>query len=460
MKKSLTLLLVSLLAACGTTDYQRPETPVSAAWLNDRAAAPQVGDWENQFQDARLKKLLAVALENNRDLRIATARMAEARALYGIQQADVLPNLNLYGSRTASLSPASTSFTGRPFHANRYDVGLSLLSYELDFWGRVSSLNDAAKASYLATAAAQQAARLALIADVVNGYLATVELAERLALTRDTVQGRATSRELIAQRRGVGVSSDLDYLQADGAYQSALAEEANLQRQLSVANNALEVLLGKSLAEIQDLPPGKGLAEQDIRAAAFADLPSSVLLQRPDVIAAEQKLMAAHASVNAARVAFLPRITLTGGFGTASSTLSGLFKGGSGAWNFQPMLSLPLFDAGRSGSNVDLAEARRVVAVAEYEKTVQLALREVADLLAAREGYAKQLAAQQANQTAQQQRLKLVEARFNAGVASHLEVLDAQRESYTAEQATLQIRRAALVANLQLYKALAGAQQP
>ncbi|MFY9259828.1 MAG: efflux transporter outer membrane subunit [Gallionella sp.] len=453
----ITMTTVLLLSGCALTpDYQRPAAPVSAKWVNPAAQAPQSADFETHFQDARLKMLIQVALENNRDLRIATARIAEARALYGIQQADVLPNVNVYGSRTASLSPASTSFTGRPFQAQRYDVGLSLVSYELDFWGRVSHLNEAAKASFFATQAAQQAFRLSLIAEVVNAYLTRVELSERVALTDTTLKTRATTRELISQRRTLGVSSDLDFLQADGAYQAALAEQANLQRQLGAADNALEMLIGKSISEIKDLPACRPLAAQAIQPAMFADLPAEVLLQRPDVMAAEQKLIAAHASVGAARVAFLPRISLTGGFGTASRALSGLFGAGSQAWNFQPMLSLPLFDAGRSEGNVDLAKAREVVAVAEYEKVIQQACREVADLLSARENYAKQLAAQQANQDVQQQRLKLVEARFNAGVANHLEVLDAQREGYAAEQTTLQVRRAALVANTQLYKALAG----
>ena len=449
-----------LLTGCALTpDYQRPAAPVSAKWLNPAAKAPQLADFENQFKDARLKVLIQTALENNRDLRIATARIAEARALYGIQQADVLPNINAFGSRTASLSPASTSFTGKAFQANRYDVGLSLVSFELDFWGRVSRLNEVAKASFFATEAAQQAFRLSLIAEVVNGYLSCVELRERVALTDTTLNTRATTRELIKQRRIMGVSSDLDFLQADGAYQAALAEQANLQRQLGAAENALEMLIGKSLSEIKDLPAGISLASQDISPATFADIPAEVLLQRPDVMAAEQKLIAAHANVAAARVAFLPRISLTGGFGTASRALSGLFSAGSQAWNFQPMLSLPLFDAGRSDSNVDLAKARKVVAVAEYEKIIQQAYREVADLLNARAYYAQQLTAQQANQDAQQQRLKLVEARFVAGVSSHLEVLDAQRECYTAEQTALQVRRAALVSNTQLYKALAGVQK-
>lgn len=454
----ITMTSILLLTGCAVApDYQRPAAPVAAKWINPSAQAPKLADFETHFQDARLKALIHAALENNRDLRIATARIAEARALYGIQQADKLPTINANISSTASLSPASTSFTGKSFQAQRYDVGLSLVSYELDFWGRVSRLNEAAKANFLATQAAQQAFRLSLIAEVVNAYLTRVELGERVALTDTTLKTRATTRELVHQRRTLGVSSDLDFLQADGAYQTALAEQANLQRQLSVAENTLDMLMGKSIAEIKNLPAGRPLSAQDIQPAMFADLPAEVLLQRPDVMAAEQKLIAAHANVGAARVAFLPRISLTGGFGTASRALSGLFGAGSQAWNFQPMLSLPLFDAGRSEGNVDLAKAREVVAVAEYERVIQQACREVADLLSAREHYTKQLAAQQANQDAQQQRLKLVEARFNAGVSNHLEVLDAQRECYAAEQTTLQVRRAALVANTQLYKALAGA---
>ncbi len=454
------VLLLAMLGGCSLAPtYQRPAAPIPADWpaaVNSSAKvdnARAMPDWQAYFPDPRLQALILAALENNRDLRIATARIAEARAQYGIQQADRLPNVNLNAQRNASLSPASTSFTGKPYQAQRYDVNASLVSFELDFWGRVRSLNDAARASYLATESAQRAFRLSLIADVANAYLSVLELQERSRLAEATTQGRAEMKALIGKRRDAGVSGDLDVWQAEGAYQVAFADQANLQRQQAAAENLLVALMGKMPA---DLPAGRSLARQDIPADLFAGLPSEVLLQRPDVLAAEQRLVASNANIGAARAAFLPRISLTGAFGTASRQMSGLFGAGSDAWNFQPALTLPLFDAGRNAANVDVAQARRVIAVAEYEKTIQQAFREVADLLAAREALAAQLVAQQASTQAQNQRLKLVEARYRAGIANHLELLDAQRDAYSAGQGELQVRRAKLAAATQLYKALAG----
>lgn len=458
IKQSTLVILLAVLAGCSLAPtYQRPELPVAAAWPDSAKAGAQdakaMPEWQVYFPDPRLQALISAALENNRDLRIATARIAEARAQYGIVQADRLPNVNLNAQRTASLSPASTSFTGRPFQAQRYDVNASLVSFELDFWGRVSSLNAAAKASYLATEAAQRTFRLSLISDVANAYLSVLELQERSALAVATAKGRAEIRELIKRRRDAGVSSELDTLQADGIYQAALAEQANLQRQQSAAENLLNQLVGKEPAV---LPAGRNLNQQGINNELIAGMPSEVLLQRPDVLAAEQRLIAANASIGAARAAFLPRISLTGAFGTASRQMSGLFGAGSDAWSFQPALSLPIFDAGRNSANLDVAQARKVIAVAEYEKTIQQAFREVADLLAARDSLSEQLAAQQVNAKAQQQRVTLVNARFKAGIANQLELLDAQRDAFAAEQGEIQVRRAQLTAATQLYKALAG----
>ncbi|OIO80717.1 MAG: RND transporter [Gallionellaceae bacterium CG1_02_56_997] len=456
VKQSTLIILLAALGGCSLAPtYQRPAAPVAAVWP-DSAKSPAtrpMPDWQAYFPDPRLQALIAAALENNRDLRIATARIAEARARYGIVQADRLPNVNLNAQRSASLSPASTSFTGKPFQAQRYDVNVGLVSFELDFWGRVASLNAAAKANFLATEAAQRAFRLSLIADVASAYLSLLELQERSQLAESTTRGRAEMRALIGKRRDAGVSGDLDALQAEGAYQAASAEQANLQRQRAAAENLLVMLVGKIPAE---MPAGRSLAGQDIPDDLLAGVPSDVLLQRPDVLSAEQRLIASNANIGAARAAFLPRISLTGAFGTASRQLSGLFGAGSDAWNFQPALTLPLFDAGRNAANVDVAEARRVIAVAEYEKTIQLAFREVADLLAARAALNAQLVAQQANTQAQNQRLKLVEARYRAGIANHLELLDAERDAYAAAQGELQVRRAKLAAATQLYKALAG----
>jgi multidrug efflux system outer membrane protein len=467
MSKKFAIAAITLvLAGCSMTpDYQRPAAPVAAAWPGNAqpGGARRVADtdWQRYYPDPRLQGLIAAALENNRDLRIATARIAEARALYGVQQADRLPNFSATAGRNASLTPAGASaFSPNAIHTQRYDVGISLVSFELDFWGRVASLSEAAKAGYLATEAAQRAFRLSLIADVANAYLSLLELRERAQLAAMTARTRSETRELTLRRRDVGVAGDLDFLQADGAYQAAVAERANLERQEAAAANLLDTLVGQPMAQMKDLPAARGLAEQGITPDLIAGLPAEVLLQRPDVLAAEQRLIAANANIGAARAAFLPRVTLTGSVGTASRTLAGLFEPGSGAWSFQPAISMPLFDAGRTSANVDIAEARKVIAVAEYEKTIQQAFREVADLLNAREKLAEQLAAQQANAAAQSRRLKLVEARYGVGIASHLEVLDAQREAFTAQQGTLQVQRTLLSAAAQLYKALAGQGAP
>lgn len=454
--KIIAIILFAALGGCSLTPtYQRPEAPVPAAWP---VSAKSVGvhampDWQVYFPDPRLQTLILAALQNNRDLRIATARIDEARAQYGIQQAAQLPNVNLNAQRTASLSPASTSFTGKPFQAQRYDVNASLVSFELDFWGRVRSLNAAAKASYLSTESARRAFRLSLISDVANAYLSVLELQERTVLAATTARGRSEMRALISKRRDAGIAGDLDVLQAEGAYQAALADQANLERQQAAAENLLRLLVGQMPAS---LPDGRKLADQGMTNELIAGLPSDVLLQRPDVLAAEQRLIASNASIGAARAAFFPTISLTGSVGTASRQLSGLFGAGSDAWSFQPALVLPLFDAGRSSANLDVAHARHVIAVAEYEKTIQQAFREVADLLSARASLRDQLGAQQANAKAQRQRQVLVGARYQAGVANHLELLDAERDANTAEQGELQVLRAQLVTATQLYKALAG----
>jgi multidrug efflux system outer membrane protein len=461
IKSSALFVLAAVLVGCSMMpDYERPAAPVPATWPDSvklKATTDlALTDWQQYFPDPRLQALIGTALENNRDLRIATARIEEARAQYGVQKADQLPNLNLQGTRSAVRTPAVLLAPGATITGQRYDVNVKLVSFELDFWGRVRSLSASAKASYLATESAQRAFRLSLIADVANAYLSLLEMSERTQLAEDTVKARAESRELISRRREAGVSGDKDWLQAEGSYQSALADLANLKQQQVAAENYLNLLLGKSMGEIKDLPPGRSLAEQGISSEMFAGLPAEVLLRRPDVLAAEQQLIAANANIGAARAAFLPNITLTGTVGTASPSLSGLFDANNGAWSFQPAIIQPLFDAGRNSANLDIASARKVIAVAQYEKTIQQAFREVADLLSARDKLAEQLAAQQANAEAQKQLLRLVEARYQAGFDSHLDVLDAERQAYSAEQGEIQVRREWLSASAQLYMALAG----
>ena len=455
-KKSALIILLAALGGCSLAPtYQRPVPPVPAAWPDSAKSAGvrAMPDWKVYFPDPRLQALIVAALENNRDLRIATARIAEARAQYGIQQANLLPNVNLKATRTASFSPASTNFLPIPYEAQRYDVNANLVSFELDFWGRVRNLNAAAKANYLSTEAAQRAFRLSLISDVANAYLSVLALSERSQLATVTAQGRGEVHDLTVHRRDLGVSSDLDALVAEGSYQAAVSERANLQQQQAAAENLLTQLVGQMPA---NLPSGRTLEEQGITPDLIAGLPGEVLLQRPDVQAAEQQLIASNANIGAARAAFLPQINLTGSFGTASRALGGLFGPGSDAWSFQPSLTQPLFDAGLNASNLDVARARKVIAVAQYEKTIQQAFREVADLLNARDSLTGQLAAEQAYAKSQKLRLKLVDARYRAGIANNLELLDAQRDANTASQSELQVLLAQLSAATKLYSALAG----
>jgi len=454
------LPVVALLAGCSLApEYQRPAPPLPDSWpplqaagaLGESGRAPAARDWRERFPDPRLQALIAAALEHNRDLRISLARVEEARAQAGIARADRFPQIDAVAQRAASLTPAELSGTGRQLNAQRYDLNLGLAAFELDFWGRVKSLDEAARAAFLASEQAQRSFRLGLITDVASAYFSAIELQERVALAAATLASRAESRRLIAARRDVGLAGELDVLAADAAQQATRAELANLTRQSAAAENALRLLVGSSPA----LPAGKRLAEQGLVADVPVGLPAEVLLTRPDVQAAEQRLIAANANVGAARAAFLPRILLTAVLGTASRSLGGLFDAGSGAWSFSPVLRYPLFDAGRVDAGADIAEVRKNVAVADYEKALQQGFREIADLLAAREQYAEQLAAQEAAVTAQAQRQKIVEARHEAGLSSYLELLDAQRDHFAAQQSALAIRRLQLANTANLFKALA-----
>ncbi len=454
------LAAVLVLAGCSfTPDHERPALPVPEAWPDDvktgAAPAAKPVDWASFFPDERLRALIKLALEHNRDLRIATARVAEAQALYGIQRADRLPTLNAGASLARSRTPGDLSSTGSAVIGQRADVNVGLSAFELDFWGRVASLSAAAKASYLATEQAERAFRLSLVASVADAYLALSEAQERLVLAQSALETRAQTRELVDRRRQAGLAADLDYLQAEAAFEGARAEVAALLRQQSAARNFLRALVG---TEPKDLPAGKLLAEQGIALDQQADLPSQVLVRRPDVLAAEQRLLAANASIGAARAAFFPRIALTASAGTASRELDGLFNSGSGAWSFIPSISLPIFDSGRNRANLDLATVRKDIAVADYERTVQQAFREVADLLVARDQLNAQLQAVQAQEQAQQRAADIAQARYRQGVGSFLEVLDAQRQLFQVQQNLIQLRRALWSAAAQLYKALGGEQ--
>lgn len=471
------------LAACSLApEYRRPAMPVSTAYApelapgTEGAAATEIG-WRGFFVDPRLQRLIALALANNRDLRQAVLRIEEARAQYRIQRSELLPNLTLDGSATRTRSNISGAgrgaggggpgdgagdgvgedggaLPGGRATFSRYQIGVSVPAFELDFWGRVRSLTDAARAAYLATIEAQRAFRLSLIADVATVYLVEREFAERIRLAEQTVRSRRESLEISKLRLDVGATSALDYRQTETLLTQAETELALLQRQRAQNRNAMQVLIGGPLPE--DLPPPLPLGSQALIRPINAGLPSDLLVNRPDILAAEEELRAANANIGAARAAFLPRISLTGFLGFASTELDRLFGEDGESWSYGPVLSMPLFDAGRTGANVDLAVARRDIAVANYELTIQTAFREVADALAARRWLAEQIAAQERGLIAERDRAELADLRYRNGVADYIEVLDAQRQLFAAEQQLVQTRQAQLSNAVALYVALGG----
>lgn len=456
-KIAVSMLAASVMAGCSLIpQYVQPDAPVATNYptvttQTDRAAA-DIG-WREFFPDRQLQAIITSALEHNRDLRIAALRIEEARAQYNIQSADLLPNLNVGAGLNRGRTPGTVSPTGGSFVNSSYQVGLNLAAFELDFFGRVRSLNQAALAQYLATEEARRAAQISIVSEVAKAYLAERAFTEQLTLAQNTLEGRQTALNLAKQRFEVGASSALDLRQNEILVQTARVSYLILQRQRAQARNALTLLAGQPLT---DLPPAQTLSEQNIVVDIPAGLPSDLLVRRPDIRAAELRLQAANANIGAARAAFFPRIALTAGVGTASNELSGLFEAGSRTWSFVPQLVLPLFDAGRNRANLNLAQVRTELSVADYERTIQVAFREVADALAARSTLDEEIEAQRAVQDAQAERLKLADLRYQNGISSSLDLLDAQRELFTAQQNLLQVRLLRLTNAVDLYRSLGG----
>lgn len=468
MRSALPFAALLLLGACSMApDHRRPELPTAAAYPVDAASpggrrATEIA-WRDFFADPRLEAIIAAALENNRDLRTAVLRIEEARAQYRIVRADLLPTVDVSGGATRSRigsSGISGGTTGTPVVAggsttiNRYDVSAGVASFELDFWGRVRSLNDAARATYLSTVEAQRAFRITLIADVADAYLALREFDERIALAERTVTARERGLEIARLRLDAGVTSALDFRQTETLLTQAQTELAALRLQQAQTRNALDLLVGAPLTG--SLPAALPLAQQGIVETISPGLPSELLTNRPDILAAEEQLRAAGANIGAARAAFFPRISLTAVLGFASTALSGLFDDDSFTWSAGPSASVPIFDFGRNAGNLDLAVVRRDISVANYERTIQVAFREVADALAARRFLADQLTAQQRALAAQRDRAELATLRYRNGVAGYIEVLDAERELFAAEQAVVATRRQQLSNAVALYVALGG----
>jgi len=460
-RKILLGVLITVLAGCSLSPfYERPALPTAAVYPGVNGAATQTTlgiaqlGWREFFTDAGLRELIAQALVNNRDLRIAVQRVEEARGLYGIQRADRLPNISAGATGSRVRVPADLSYTGSAVTSDQYEATLNLNTWELDFWGRVRNLTTAALEAYLATEEARRAVAISLVEQIANTYLLERELDERIAIAQQTLISREDSYRIARRRYEVGYASKLDAVQAETLLNQARADLAALMRQRDQNRNALTLLVGVPLTDFETRP--LSLIEAGFVREISVGLPSDLLINRPDILAAEHQLKVANANIGAARAAFFPRIVLTGNFGTASAELSGLFAAGSAIWSFSPSLTLPIFDGGRNRANLDVSAARRNLAVADYERTIQGAFREVSDALAERHWLTEQVAAQQATLAAQIERARLAWLRYQNGAAPYLEVLDAERDRFVAEQALVQVRRALLGSSVNLYAALGG----
>lgn len=459
----LCLLLGVSAAACISLapPAQRPALPVPDTYEDGtgNAAGPAAGPsaaatgWRDYVLDPALRALLEQALANSRDLRAAVLRVAEAQAIHGIQRADRLPTLFASADAARSRVPAELSPGGQALIANQFQVGVGFNSWELDFWGRVRNLDEAALQNFLATEAARRAATVGLLAGVAGSYLRLREFDERLALARRAVASREASLRIFRLRVEAGATSRLELTQVELLWQKASALVLQLEQARAAEAHALDLLVG---APMQLAPSAQPLDDAAVFRPLAAGLPSALVEDRPDIVAAEHALAAARANIGAARAAFFPRIALTGAFGTASVELDGLFGAGSQAWTFAPSLSLPIFDGGRRRAALDLAEVRRQQAVVGYEHAIQAAFRDVADALSAQCWLAAQVETARATLATQAERARLATLRYDSGAARYLEVLDAERDLLAAEQQLVQSRRALLAAQLALYAALGG----
>lgn len=459
--KHLTVAMTLALSGCSLIpDYQRPDMPVQAQWPEGAAydqgvsastTATELG-WRQFFVDPTLQRLIGLSLENNRDLRQAALNVEAYRAQYRISRSDLFPSIGIDGSGQRQRLPADLANTGEAGIASQYGVTLGVSAYELDFFGRLRSLEEGALARYLATEEAQRSVQIGLVSEVAMAYLTWRTDHGLLELTHDTLYSYGKSLSLVQAAHDVGTASALDVRQARSLVEQARVQFARNSRLVAQDANLLRLLLGTELpADITDEPGSDRM---------FAELPvgmpADLLLRRPDIIAAEFRLHAANANIGAARAAFFPSIRLTAAAGTLSGELDGLFEGGSGTWSFMPQINIPIFTAGRLKANLDYAEVQKDINIAEYEQTIQTAFREVADGLAARGTFEEQLQAQADLTTTTQEYLELAQQRYDEGVDNYLAVLDAQRELFSAQQQLLSDRLLQLNSEVQLFRALGG----
>ncbi len=461
MRKSLCLIpLVSALMLTGCVslapDYERPEAPVAAAWPADAATknaevlTKGLAAWSDFFTDERLVKLIHSALENNRDLRTAVYNVEKARAQYNVSRADLLPSIAAQGSETAShvdnRVPSETTHT--------YSATAALASYELDFFGRVRNTNEQALQAYFQTEAAQRSAQMTVITDTAQTWLALGAAKSQLKLANDTFKSQTESAALIEKSYEAGASSLIDVQQIRQSVATATAARVQAERSVAQYRNALTLLVGASYD--QALEPD-GLESASVsRVSAISNVPSEVLLQRPDIASAEAALKSANANIGVARAAFFPRITLTGYYGTSSAELSNLFDSGTKVWQFVPSISLPIFAGGANVANLKAAKAQQKAALSSYEGAIQKAFKDVADALATEGTVEEELKAKKDLAEAASETYRLALERYKTGADSYLSVLDSQRTHFSAQQGLISAQLARSASLVTLYKAMGG----
>jgi len=442
--------------------YTRPEAPIPADWPMGAAyketqtmpGAPtaQALRWQEFFTDQKLQQIIKTALNNNRDLRLAALNVERARALYGIQRAELLPTVSAMGSGGKQRVPADLSATGKSMRVEQYSVNLGISSWEIDFFGRIRSLKDRALQEYLATEQARRSAQISLVSEVARVSLTLAADRENLKLTRSTLETQQAAYALIQWQYEVGLATKLDLRQAQIPVDAARGNVARYTQLVAQDKNALNLLTGSPVSE--DLLPAD-LSSVIPPKEISPGLSSEALLNRPDIVAAEHRLKGAYAFIGAARAAFFPRISLTTALGTASAELSGLFNSGSDTWNFTPQIVLPIFDA-RTWAALRVSKADRKIVLTQYEKAIQTAFREVADSLAVQGTINQQISAQQSLVNAVAETYRLSNIRYKTGIDSYLGVLDAQRSLYAAQRVLISLRLARLANQVRLYAVLGG----
>jgi multidrug efflux system outer membrane protein len=475
MNKNLFLLLLGvLLIPAGCTlepKYDQPKAPVPAAWPAGPAYPQTVATtnipsatqitWLEFFSDPKLQQVIGIALTNSRDLRLAALNVAEAQALYGVQRAQLLPAVDATASASRQRVPGDVLFAGQQTNAmkgitySEYSVNLGVLSWEIDFFGRIRSLKDRALQEFLASEEARRSAQTLLVSSVANAYLTLAADRDNLALSGTTLAAQQASYDLVKRRFDLGLAPELDLYRAESQVAAARGGVIQFTQIVAQDQNALTLLAGVPITE--DLLPAQ-LANVAPPTAISAGLSSEVLLERPDVLEAEHQLRAVYADIGAARAAFFPQISLTAAAGTASTDLSHLFKAGQGTWSYAPQVVLPIFDA-RTWSALKASKVQKQIAVSQYEQAIQNAFREVADALATRGTIGQQVAAQEefVNAVAETYRLSL--SRYERGIDNYLSVLDAQRSLYAAQQGLVGVRLIDMCSRVRLYAVLGGGWQ-